>query len=578
MLPLISRRRALLGMASLGLTAAASPDDLGFVSVADFGVRPGMDDAGPGVRAAIARLGKRPGAVLHFPPGTYRFAAREGVAMLFDDMDHLTVEGEGATLLFNGTVAPVLMRGCRAPVLHGLTFDWERPPFSQGEVIAVGPGGMSVTIRIDPEFPVDGGETIRELGTYDRRTRAMAKHGIDVGGVVSGVRLIAPQTLLLTLKWQVPFRIGDTVVARHQAGPPVINLEFCKDFVLSNLAIHAGPAIAIAAGGCAGGTVHRVRVEQKPGSGRLMSTNADGLHCASCSGDLTIVDCTFSGMGDDGINVTGLYLAVEPDNDQQRLILSGWHHGSVPPWAAPRIGDRLRLVSGLTLKPLGEVQAQSVQRVDGGRWAVRVPADHIGLTDEPIFAIDLQARTRLLASQCTFPGNRARGVLAHSDAVIERCTFAHQSNAAIILAPDLFWQEGPAIERTVVRTNHIHASNLLAQAPAAVWISAFVAPNGRPGIPTSVIVNRDVAVEDNHFLRPNRAAVSAAATRNLRIENNRIEQASRIAFDLHNIRATRLSGNRCDPAAIVRLDDLSRGALTMSGNAGLGFDVNPLNN
>ncbi|PPQ28583.1 glycosyl hydrolase family 28 protein [Rhodopila globiformis] len=573
MLPLISRRRALLGMASLGLTAAASPDDLGFVSVADFGVRPGMDDAGPGVRAAIARLGKRPGAVLHFPPGMYRFAAREGVAMLFDDMDHLTVEGEGATLLFNGTVAPVLMRGCRAPVLHGLTFDWERPPFSQGEVIAVGLDGRSVTIRIDPEFPVDGGETIRELGTYDRRTRAMAKHGIDVGNVVAGAILVAPQTLLLTLKWRVPFTIGDTVVARHQGGPSVIHLERCRDFVLSNLAIHAAPAIAIGIGGCDGGTVSGVRVEQQPGSARLMSSNADGLHCASCSGDLTITDCTFSGMGDDGINVTGLYLAVEPDKAQQRLILTGGQYAPAPPWAAPRIGDRLRLVSGSTLKPIDEVQAQSVEPLDGGRWAVQVPADHIGLSSEPMFAIDLRARTRLLVSRCAFPGNRARGVLAHSDAIVERSSFEHQSDSAILLAPDLYWQEGPAIEQTVVRGNLIQAANLLARTPAAILVGAFVAPAGRPGVPTSTIINRNVAIEGNHFLQPNGAAISAAATRDLRIEENRIEQASSIAFSLHHVRAARLSGNRCDPRAVVQVDAKSRGELIMDGNAGLGLEI-----
>jgi hypothetical protein len=559
-------------MAGLVATGAAPPDGALRLSVADFGARPDVDDAGPGVRAAITRLDKRAGSTLHFPPGTYRFAARDGVAMLFDDMDHVTVEGDGATLLFNGTVAPLLMRRCRAPLLKGLTFDWERPPFSQGEVTNIGPGGYAVTLRIDAEFPVDGTEQILQLGTYDRRTRAMTRHGIDVGGAVAHVSLIGSQLLRLTFKRAMPFKVGDTVVARHGNGPHVVELQSCDDFSINDLAIYAGPAMAIAIEGCDGGSVHAVRVEQKPGSGRLMSTDADGLHCTSCSGDLRITDCTFSGMGDDGINVTGVYLAVDPDKDQRRLMLTGGHYAPAPIYVAPRTGDRLLLVSGLTLRPMAEIEVQAVDRKDGGRWSIQVPADHPALEGEPVFAIDLRARTRLLVSHCSFPGNRARGILAHSDAIIEHCSFERQSESAVLLAPDMYWQEGPAVERTVVRGNRVHDGNLLERVPAAIWIGAFGSPDGHLWRARLEVVNRNVAVEDNVFMQPNGPVIAVAATRDLRIEKNQIEQASSVAFSLDNVRNVRLHGNRCDPAATIRVDPSSRKELTLSQNIGLRVD------
>jgi hypothetical protein len=564
-----SRRRALSGLAGLALTAADRPDATARVSVAAFGALPGVSDAGPGVRAAIESLGKRPGSTLHFPRGTYRFAAHDGVAMLFDDMDHVTIEGEAATLLFNGAAAPLLMRRCRAPSIKGLTFDWERPPFSQGEITDVGPGGYALTLRIDPDFPVNGTEKIRQLGTYDRRTRAMTWHGIDDGGSVAQVSLTGSQLLHITLKRPVPFKAGDTVVARHGGGPHVVELRSCQDFSIRDLAIYAGPSMAIALGGCEGGSVQGVRVEQKPGSGRLMSTNADGLHCTSCSGDLEITDCTFGGMGDDGINVTGMYLAVETGRDQRMLTLSSGHPAPAPLYAAPLIGDHLLLVSGLTLKPLAEVQVQNMDRGDDGKWSIQLPGDHPALTGEPVFAIDLKAKTQLLVSRCNFPGNRARGVLAHSDAIIEHCTFEHQSDSAILLAPDMYWHEGPAIERTVVRGNHMDTGNFLGRARATVWIGAFVSLNGHQGMATPEVVNRNVAVESNIFVQPSGPAVAAAATSDLRIEDNQIEQASPVVFTLDNVRNVKLRGNRCDPAAAIRVDPLSRNELTMSQNTGM---------
>ena len=564
-----TRRSVLSGIGSTA-TAFASPSgqDL-IVSVADFGVLPGIHDAGPGVRSAIATFDKRPGSTLHFPPGTYRFGSRDGVAMLFDDMDHLTLEGKGATLLFNGAIAPVLMRGCRAPTVKGLEFDWERPPFSQGEIIAVGPDRKSLILRIDPQFPVDGSERIQQLGTYDRTTQAVTVGGIDDGSSIRKVSLVGMQTLHLELNRPLGFKPGDTVVARHGNGLPVINLQDCQDFNVESVAIYAGPMMAIAIGGCDNGTIRSVRVEQKPGTSRIMSTNEDALHCASCSGTIRVEDSTFTGMGDDGINVTGLYLAVATENDQRTLTLSGGHYSPAPSYTSPNIGDHLLIVSGQTLRPLADLEVQAVTHKENGRWSVTVPPIHPTLDVGPVFAIDLQARTHLTVSKCKFGGNRARGVLAHSDAVIENCIFENQSDSAILLAPDLYWQEGPAIERMVVRNNHIQDSNLLKRGPAAVWVSAFVAPAGHQGTPTVEVVNKDVVIEGNRFQSPNGAAVAVACTRNVHVTNNRIDRASSTAFDFRNVLAVRLEHNHCDPVAKIRVDQASVAEVEANGNSGL---------
>jgi hypothetical protein len=280
-------------------------------------------------------------------------------------------------------------------------------------------------------------------------------------------------------------------------------------------------------------------------------------------------DCTFSGMGDDGINVTGLYQAVEFGGTPRRLTLSGGRYAPTPLWAAPRARDRLLLVSALTLEPLAEVEVASIDTQGISSWAVELTANLPNLGIGSVFGIDLQKRVKLLISGCRFLGNRARGILAHGDAIIEKCYFEHQSESAVLLAPDMFWQEGPAVERTIVRDSNFSAVNILEHSAGVIWIGAFITTGGRQGLPSPAIVNDNVAVEDNVFTRPNAPAVAAAATKNLRIEKNRIDGAGAVAFAFENVRAVKASGNICAPEAVIVVDRFSRGALDLKGNTGL---------
>ena len=153
--------------------------------------------------------------------------------------------------------------------------------------------------------------------------------GLDVGNAVKGLDLLASQTVQLILGWPLPVAVGDILVLRHTKGPPVIELQKCKDTTIEEVSIYAAPAMAIVMGGRNGAKIWRLQVEYKPKSNRLLSTNADALHCASCSGTITVAECTFAGMGDDAINVTGLYLAVEAGQARGTLILTGGRHGSI---------------------------------------------------------------------------------------------------------------------------------------------------------------------------------------------------------------------------------------------------------
>jgi hypothetical protein len=167
------------------------------VSVADYGALPGSDDATAGVRAAISQLPKRGGATLFFPPGAYNFVAdpADDAALRLNGVEKLTIDGRGATLNMHGRLYPAVFVNCDGLTVRGLSIDWPRPPFSQGEVVSVSAGGETVDIEIDREFPVDGTEKIEAITTHERDTGQMTKRGVDVYRVVETVALVRRQQL-----------------------------------------------------------------------------------------------------------------------------------------------------------------------------------------------------------------------------------------------------------------------------------------------------------------------------------------------------------------------------------------------
>jgi hypothetical protein len=142
-----------------------------------------------------------------------------GTAIDLRGFDGLRIEATGARLVFRGFTQALAVTECCAPGLFGCTIDWERPPFSQGEIVTVSANGRTATVRVDPEFPVDGSEAVSALATYDRESRLMARHGLDAYDVVRSIALVGAQVLRLDFKRSLPLRPGDTVVLRHAVYP-----------------------------------------------------------------------------------------------------------------------------------------------------------------------------------------------------------------------------------------------------------------------------------------------------------------------------------------------------------------------
>ncbi len=556
----VQRRSIFLGAASLLLVAEA-PRVL--VSVLDYGALPNGEDAGPGVKRAIAALPKS-GATLFFPPGRYRFRQHVGYAITLQDFERLTVDASGATFLFEGSTSPILLARCILPVLKGFTIDFERPPFSQGDVLAVAPDARTFDVRIDPDFPVNGTEPIQALGTYDRAAVLNARNGVDAYGIGKSSTLIGLQTLRISTNYALPrLKPGDVVVLRHNVyGNHSIAMSGCRSPRISDVTIHAGGGMGVVGGKNDQVVIERLRILPTPGSRRLMSICADGVHLGHSTGTVTINDCLMAAMGDDCININDSYLRVTEKVDARTLIVSKYANQSFSPAEVPMDPTRVGFASGHTLAPIGEATMISGE-VASGRETLHFQSDLPRSLQPGDVLSNLSSRAVLTVSRCEFPGNRARGILAHANTTIQNCSFANQTSDAILLAPDVSWLEGPEAAQVRIVENKMIDVQRGSGGRGAIRITVGIPAGNSAGF-----VDHDIEIRGNYITGPGPALV-ADHVRQLSFLDNRIERTDGPAVKLGPVRGVALARNVCTPAAPVVIDPASRDEVKFEGNRGL---------
>ena len=562
-----SRRDMLLGLAAGAGVRTARAQRPGRPAVK---VQPVSGFADEAVRAAIAALPRTGGADLVFAPGRYVFAAGPGTKLLFEGIQALNVEGNGAELVFAGGDAPVLFRGCAAPGIQNLTVDWSRPPFTQAVLDAVRDNGHSLELLLPPETSgLGAGVPVGALTEIDGQSGLMRTGATDVYGGLK-VTGVAGSRVTLSSTQAIAAQPGATLLLRHQLyGGNALHFTGCTDgLTVADVTVHAAPGMALYARSCQGDIrVSRFTVRPRAGSGRLLSTNADALHLDGCTGTAVIADSAFERMGDDGINVHSGYLRIASLADRRTVSLEA--QGSLPADALPRAGASLALLSGQTLGPLGTATLASVEAGAPARLVFEVDLPKgLGVGD---LVADPSRRIELTVSDCTLPGNRGRGVVAHGGVTVERCRFSSQSRAAVFLAPDTHWLECCEVSRVAVRNNIVADScrsvpNALPTL-AAIQVAALVQSLSAPGAPA--LVNHDVTITANHILGPHASAISVGATRGVLVSDNVINESGAAAVRLDRVEQVVLSGNTCHPASIVERQGTPFSEITSAANTGL---------
>jgi hypothetical protein len=511
----------------LGQLAAAGMPAVATIDVTQFGAAPdgGKDDTAAFV-AAFGAAQTNHDKLIVIPKGRYHLrtgaSPRRNTLVSMNNMDGLTIEGRGAELMMSGNGSIFHFTRCRNIAIRGLTVDWDRPPFSQGTVIATASNYFDV--QIEKEFPVHGGEKVGAFMSYDLATRLPAGRDMDDYYSVERTELVAPQVLRLHLKHNMKVPVGTLLVLRHEVyTAEAILFNHCADVGVNNVTIYTAPGMALVARLSTNISLERFDVRIRPGSGRMMSSSADASHFAGCRGAVSLTDCTFEGMGDDGVNIrTGNYLTVLKRLDGSSVECQNYQKYV----CLPDDGDVLEISHTNTLVPYFSGKVKTAELLGGPDrlhrivFEGRLPGE---LREGDVLANTRAARLRM--RHCTVAANRARGVLSQTrDVVIEDCTFRNCTSAGVLVLTEIeYWFESIGGRDVTVRNNLFENCNMgAASREAALAAVAWFKGGGDPPVPG---VHRDVVFEGNRIIGTGDSGIYAVGVDGLTIRSNTVERA-----------------------------------------------------
>jgi hypothetical protein len=440
-------------------------------NVGDYGaIANSKNDAGPAIRRAIAdAIDSGEPSEVRFASGKYRISAEKGAtyALNIAAAKDIILSGTGQKtelIITNPKLGAILVRESSDVVLKNFILDYDPVPFTQGKIIAVSPENGTFDFTIDPNYPA-----LSEPNFFEANEQ-WGRWGMIFDPVKPIIKPGAPDHIFNSswsslggYNWRVKVRNGEEPKLKKMAsGDRYVQLArsvsesaiVCttsKSCEIRNVTVYASVAAATMMISNEGFTIKKLVVKIRPGSDRLLSTNADGVHCPANRGSILIEDCYFQGMADDGVNIYAPPMLVRQVVSPTKFL--------VDKVAELRIGDTLQIVKPKTGTILGS--SRVVEKAENENGLEITLEDAVaGMTPGKDYR---EADTVFNLSACgegytirknKFAVHRGRGLLLRAGkGLVEANTFEAVGSTGIAILNEPDWPEGPIPSNITVRGN-----------------------------------------------------------------------------------------------------------------------------
>ncbi len=384
------------------------------------------------------------------------------VAFDLEDIENLTIDGNGSTFVFHGRMIPFLVNSSKNVTIKNLTIDFADAFHSEATVVAHNEKEKTFDIAVSADYPYDirNGQMIFVKPYYDhnlgqsmiydkervaptyqtehyglgniRRTKHRYaydkfdyKYKTDANdafitnqgkeGALMAESLKPGLVRISGTKKQLP-PIGTILVTKGDQGTnrfaPAFKMNDVDGVKAENVIVNHAGGMAFLFENCADVDLYKCQVV--PSHGRMVSSTADATHFVGCRGKVSLRDCVFQSQLDDAMNVHGTYQEVMDILDDKSIGLRMGHYQQLG-FTLAKPGDKVGLVRLKdSFYAYHTMTVESIEFVNG-----RYQIIHFNESLPEKVAVgdlleNLSAYPEILVENCDISRNRARGLLISS--------------------------------------------------------------------------------------------------------------------------------------------------------------------
>ncbi|WP_244935697.1 right-handed parallel beta-helix repeat-containing protein [Paenibacillus glycanilyticus] len=462
------------------------------IRLTDYGAVPDSGaDAQPAMRRAIEAASRVQGPVLlDIPRGRYDFHPDEAVrapyyisntasesentdvtktiGILLKGLKDLTLEGNGALLVFHGKMTMLAIDGCEGIRIRNLHADYEWPTVTEMTIAAVGSDYFDAEVHPDSRYAIEEGRLVwigegwrfteGPMQEYDpirdttwridnvveraskveelapNRLRVFVEDGSEVSGLTAG--------RVLQMRDGIRDQVGAFI---HRS----------RDVSWSGVGMHFMHGLGIVGQFSENLSFKQMDFSPRAETGRTVTAFADFIHLSGCRGKVEIADSRFVGGHDDPINAHGTHLRIVGTPAPDQLVLRFMHHQTYG-FDALIPGDEIEFVRHASLLAYGSGTVKTTERLSPREvlLTLEAPVPSDIRPDDVIENVTWTPEVRIAGNY--FARIPTRGVLitTRRKVVIEDNLFERMTMSGISVADDAeSWYESGKVGDLTIRNN-----------------------------------------------------------------------------------------------------------------------------
>lgn len=469
----------------------------------------------------------------------------QNIAFSINKMENIIINGNGSTFLFVGRISPFFISYSKNITIKNLSIDYVRPMYTEGIIIKSDKN--TVQLRIDKnaypyEVKEDGhiefnGENYFSdwawgMLEFDSKTKSPKYNSVDyfIKDKIYG-KQISDDVLEIIYPFDSLCTVNNILVIKHEKRLiQAITIDRSEEVIIENVIIYHCGSMAITAQFSKNIQISNSKVIRNKEKNRIISANADAIHCVGCKGIIEITNCTFENQMDDALNVHGNYLIIDKIIDNKTVLAKIGHFQHLGIFEYNK-GNKIEISNRDNLLKEAVLTLKNSQIINNQYILLKFDEDFFFNKNKKYCIDNLNNYPSLIFRNNLVQKNRARGLLLKTKGnVLVEDNIIHTLGAAFQICCDMnFWFESGGSNNIIIRKNTISGKRTHS------WgAGLFDIKQETNNFQKDRYIQNNISIENNNIYINENLLIYGDSIKNLIIKNNIFHQkkSNHKAFDI----------------------------------------------